>query len=195
MGFVDLLADSETSRQESEEYIKTIRRNGNHLISVINDILDLSKIEAGKMEIKRTSCSVMTIIDEIQTLMNVPAANKGLGFEVEYNGSIPAQIETDSVRLRQILVNLLGNAIKFTEQGKVSLTVNFLRKTPRTDSRLQFVINDSGIGMNEEQLDAVFDAFAQANTSHSRRFGGTGLGLTISRQLVRMLGRRLDGRK
>ena len=188
LGFVDLLADSETSRQESEEYIKTIRRNGNHLISVINDILDLSKIEAGKMEIKRTSCSVMTIIDEIQTLMNVPAANKGLGFEVEYNGSIPAQIETDSVRLRQILVNLLGNAIKFTEQGKVSLTVNFLRKTPRTDSRLQFVINDSGIGMNEEQLDAVFDAFAQANTSHSRRFGGTGLGLTISRQLVRMLG-------
>lgn len=188
LGFVDLLADPETSAEETDEYIKTIRRNGNHLISVINDILDLSKIEAGKMEIKRVACSPVSVIEETHRLMNVPAVNKGLDFEVEYEGPVPARIETDSIRLRQILVNLIGNAIKFTEQGKVSLVVRFLRKTPRTDSLLRFVIHDSGIGMNEEQLAGVFDAFTQANTSHSRRFGGTGLGLTISRQLVKMLG-------
>lgn len=188
LGFVDLLADPETSSQESDEYIRTIRRNGNHLISVINDILDLSKIEAGKMEIKRVACSPLSIIEETRSLMNVPAANKGLNFDVKYVGPIPAKIETDSIRLRQVLVNLIGNAIKFTEQGDVLLSVSFAKKNPREESRLEFEIQDTGIGMNHEQLAAVFDAFAQANTSHSRRFGGTGLGLTISRQLVRMLG-------
>jgi signal transduction histidine kinase/ActR/RegA family two-component response regulator len=188
LGFVDLLADPRTSEEETDEYIKTIRRNGHHLLSVINDILDISKIEAGKMEIKKNACSAKLVIEEVRNLMCVQASNKGLDFEVEYDGSIPDRIETDAIRLRQVLVNLLGNAIKFTEQGKVSLTVRFQRKTPRLNSRLQFVIQDTGIGMSEEQLDGVFDAFAQANTSHSRRFGGTGLGLTISRQFAKMLG-------
>lgn len=184
LGYAEILL-----RQESDagniEHLRTIIRNGNFLLEIINDILDLSRIEAGKLDVETSSLEPQAFIREIISLMQVRADEKGLQFEVSFQGEIPSRIQTDGRRLKQILVNLVGNAIKFTEKGGVRLNVFFV-KEPR--SQLAFEVVDTGIGIAEDQLSRLFQPFDQIDASVSRKFGGTGLGLVISRRLANILG-------
>jgi len=182
LGYADILAGSDLSAEEHAAYLGTIRLNGAHLLSVINDILALSKIEAGKMTMESITCSPARLVGEVLALMHDRARDKGLAFEVVYEGLIPERIETDPTRVRQILLNLLGNAVKFTESGGVRLTMRM------AGERLAFAVADTGIGMTAEEQVCLFHPFAQTDASTTRRFGGTGLGLTITKRLVEMLG-------
>jgi signal transduction histidine kinase/ActR/RegA family two-component response regulator len=189
LGFTDILLEQNTPEIVSPERIeaaRTIKRNAEYLLSVLNDILDLSKIEAGKMTIERVACAPGQIVEEVTSLMRGRAEAKGLALHVEYAGPVPETLCTDPTRLRQILVNLLGNAIKFTERGEVRLIVRCCDAGP--DPSLQFDVADTGLGMTAEQLSKLFRPFTQADTSTTRRFGGTGLGLTISKRLAELLG-------
>lgn len=188
LGHSDLLVEDAEEEGLSEEELlplKTIQRNGHHLLGVINDILDLSKIEAGKMAIESAACAPLEMVDEIESLMKVRADEQGIYFRTVVAGPVPALIHSDPLRLRQILINLVGNAVKFTREGGVTLVVRF---TDLPDPMLQFDIIDTGIGMTPEKVDVLFAPFMQADTSMARQFGGTGLGLTISLRLAQMLG-------
>ncbi|MDX2017743.1 MAG: PAS domain S-box protein [Planctomycetota bacterium] len=189
LGFTEVLAnDAQLPRERQLEHIETIRRNGEHLLSIINDILDLSKIEAGKMTVEHTRTSPAQVVHEVLSLMQVKAAAKGLELSAALATPVPQLIESDPIRLRQILVNLVGNAVKFTETGAVRVEV---RADPN-DGCLSFEVVDSGIGMSDEARARLFQPFAQADTSTTRRFGGTGLGLRISQRLAQMLGGDID---
>ena len=174
-------------RQQNKSHVETIRTNGEYLIGIINDILDLSKIEAGKLEVEHIQCSPCHILSEVASLMRVRATAKNLPLEIEYDGPIPHRIRSDPTRLRQILINLTSNAVKFTEVGKVRLVARLLG-AECDDPTMQFKVVDSGIGMTEEQIDKLFKPFHQADTSTTRKFGGTGLGLAISKRLAEKLG-------
>ena len=184
LGFADLLLDDDLSRRDRDEHIKTIRRNGEHLLTIINDILDLSKIEAGGMSVEQVRFSPHAVVVDVASLMRVRAKEKGLFFEVRYLTKIPATIESDPTRLRQIVMNLVGNAIKFTKTGGIRLLVH----CQAASKQLTIEVVDTGIGLTHEQQARLFKPFAQADTSTTRRFGGTGLGLVISRRLANMLG-------
>jgi signal transduction histidine kinase len=188
LGYANLLLAAELTASDRVNYVQTIRRNGDHLLSIINDILDLSKIEAGRMAVERIPCSPFQIISEVTSLMRVRAAEKKLKLEVEYRGPIPETIQTDPTRLREILVNLVGNAIKFTAQGSVRIVAELADPADAPEPRLRLAVIDTGIGMNREQAARVFQPFAQGDSSTTRRFGGTGLGLAISRHLAELLG-------
>ena len=192
LGYVNLIAEGcprgcEFGNQGSSDHIGIVKRNGEHLLAVINDILDISKIEAGKMTVERKECSPCQVLAEVTSLMRCRAIEKGLTLDVVYNGRIPETIRTDSLRLHQILTNLIGNAIKFTETGGICLTAAVAEPVGGNPC-LSFEIADTGVGMSQEQLGRVFQAFTQADETMSRRFGGTGLGLTISKGLVEALG-------
>jgi len=186
LGFSEVLMGSVMDREQLDA-ATTIKQNGQYLIGIINDILDLSKIEAGKLEIEHIQCSPCQILSEIASLMRVRANAKNLPLEIEYDGQIPQSIQSDPTRLRQILINLTGNAVKFTEVGKVRLVARLL-DAESDEPKMQFEVVDSGIGMTEEQIASLFKPFQQADTSTTRRFGGTGLGLTISKRLASKLG-------
>lgn len=187
LGYADWLRKGNTtSQEEQQEYLDTIHSSGSHLLELINDILDLSKIEAGKMEMNREWHSPFQIIQEIHRILKVRATDKQIGFDVRYLTPLPAQISTDDVRLRQVIANLVGNAIKFTTEGKVEIVVKL--KQVAAQYQLHVAINDTGIGMTPEQLAKVFKPFVQADSSVTRKFGGTGLGLTISKNFVSALG-------
>ena len=186
LGFADVLQVN-VMDEESIEAVKTIKRNGSYLIDIINDILDISKIEAGKLEVEKIEFSPAKIVAEVASLMRVRADAKGLKLDVEYVGSIPASVHSDPTRLRQILINLVGNAIKFTELGHVKLVARLL-VSDGTEPCLRFDVIDSGVGMTNEQVAGLFKPFTQVDASTTRKFGGTGLGLTISIRLARMLG-------
>ena len=200
LGFAENLLDADQSASDRLNCVHTIRRNGEYLLGIINDILDLSKIEAGKMTIEHRTCHPCGIIAEVASLVRVRADGKRLRFNVEFIGAIPETIQSDPTRLRQILINLIGNAIKFTETGAVRLVTRFVpgeRKDPLCDeddkenlcpSFLQFDVIDTGRGMTNEQVAKLFQPFMQADTSTTRKFGGTGLGLTISKRFAEMLG-------
>ncbi len=188
LGYTELLLDPDLSQDERNKCIQTIHRNGEHLLTIINDILDLSKIEAGLMTVERIPCSPRDIVEEVASLMQVRAAGKNLSMTVEYVGPIPKTILSDPTRLRQILVNLVGNAIKFTEQGGVRLIVRLVDPVGSSNPHLQIDVLDTGIGMDESQIGRLFTPFAQADSSTTRRFGGSGLGLAISKRLLQMLG-------
>ena len=192
LGFSEQLTDSQLSTAERQDAFATLKRNGEHLLQIINDILDLSKIEAGKLSVERIPCRLAEQIDDATRLMADRARQKGLELSVELAADLPAVICTDPTRLDQILINLLGNAIKFTSQGRVSLTV---RPIPALEpggsaslERVEFEVADTGIGMTPDQLARVFKPFTQADETMARRFGGTGLGLAISLHLIRALG-------
>jgi signal transduction histidine kinase/AmiR/NasT family two-component response regulator len=185
LGFSELLLGSDLDRCQ-QDAAKTIRQNGEYLIGIINDILDLSKIEAGQLEVERIVCSPCQVLAEAMSLMLVPARAKNLRLEIDYDGGIPERIHSDPTRLRQILINLVGNAIKFTEVGNVRLVARTLNVKSQ-DPKLQFEIVDSGIGMTETQIATLFKPFSQADSSTTRKFGGTGLGLTISKRLAEQL--------
>ncbi|MCC7204721.1 MAG: PAS domain S-box protein [Phycisphaeraceae bacterium] len=188
LGYAELLLDSGLSESERVEHVHVIRRNGEHLLRILNDILDLSKIEAGRMVAEQVACSPAHVIDEVASLMRVRALSKGLAFNVEYVGPVPTRIESDPTRLRQILINLVGNAIKFTQAGGVRVVCRLVDDPGAPQPRLRFEVIDTGIGMSAQQISAIFTPFSQADSSTGRRFGGTGLGLAISRRLAQMLG-------
>ncbi len=187
LGFADILQGEELPREQHQEYLEIIRRNGEHLLTIINDILDLSKIEADKLTIEQVAFSVPQLISEVASLMRVRAKGKNLDLDVAYGPGVPERLVSDPVRLRQILVNLVGNAIKFTEVGGVRLIVSMI-PPGEGDATVQFEVADTGIGMTSEQIDRLFKPFSQADSSTTRHFGGTGLGLTISKRLAKMLG-------
>ncbi len=186
LGFSDILLGDAT-RQEANEAARIIKRNGEYLLSIINDILDLSKIETGKFEINYKACSPAQIVADVLSTMKISADAKGLSLSLEYEGNIPQSIQTDPFSLRQILVNLLGNAIKFTEIGGVRVVIR-AEGGADDQAKLHFDVIDTGIGMSEQQIDLLFQPFSQADTSMHRRFGGTGLGLAISQRLAMSLG-------
>ncbi|MGE3182480.1 MAG: ATP-binding protein [Phycisphaerae bacterium] len=188
LGFADLLADEESdSSEQRRAYMDTIKCNGEHLLSIINDILDLSKIEAGKMAIERVAMSPERLLQEVESLMRVKATEKEIEFEVIRTTRLPAEIHSDPVRLKQILVNLVGNAIKFTESGHVRIRAG-IDQPGNGQPFLRIEVMDTGIGMTAAQMEALFEAFTQADASTTRRFGGTGLGLCISKRLAEFLG-------
>jgi CheY-like chemotaxis protein len=186
LGFADVLLQN-LAQPEAVEAAQIIKRNAEHLLEIINDVLDLSKIEAGRLQIEQIPCSPHQLVAEVASLMQVRAAAKGLPLRVEYLGPIPETMITDPSRLRQILVNLVGNAIKFTEAGIIRLVTRLI-EDPGQQPRLRFDVIDTGIGMTEEVVARLFEPFAQGDASTSRRFGGSGLGLAISKRLAGMLG-------
>ncbi len=187
MGFTDLLMSLELPVAERREYLGTIHRNAEHLLQIINDILDLSKIEAEKLQLEQADCSPWQILEDVRSLMSVRAKEKQLNLEIEHTFPLPASIRTDPIRLRQILVNLVANAIKFTERGKVTMAVRFPQQED-TPPWIEFEVSDTGIGMSEDEIGHLFTPFTQGDMSTTRRFGGTGLGLSISRRLAEALG-------
>ncbi len=190
LGFADLLLEDDPAHDSPErraEVVRTIKGNGEHLLAIINDILDLSKIEAGKMTVESIETDAVLLTHEALQLMKGRASGKNLYMRVDCQDGVPALIQSDPIRLRQILVNLIGNAIKFTEAGGVTVRLSVDEKHAGA-SQLRIAVCDTGIGMTAEQMGFLFQAFRQGDTSTTRRFGGTGLGLLISKRLAEMLG-------
>jgi signal transduction histidine kinase/ActR/RegA family two-component response regulator len=185
LGMSDLLLDSGLSAGQ-REHVDSIRVSGEALLTLINDILDLSKVEAGKLEIDRYPVTVRPWITDIGRLMGIAATSKGIALETHIDDAVPAAALLDGPRLRQVLVNLLGNAVKFTSVGKVTLRLSATVQDGRAD--LAFSVRDTGPGILASRRDAIFEAFTQADRSTSRHHGGTGLGLAISRRLVEAMG-------
>jgi signal transduction histidine kinase/DNA-binding response OmpR family regulator len=186
VGYADTMLEPQQTLSDRQDALQTIRRNGHHLLELINDILDISKIEAGKMTVEIVPADLPGVLSDLLSLMRPRALDKGLDFRLEVEGAVPRTIPTDPLRLRQVLINLLGNAVKFTEKGRVSLHVAC--ETQADQRIMRFDICDSGIGIPAEKIELLFRPFAQADESMTRRFGGTGLGLTISRRLANLLG-------
>ncbi len=193
LGYADILLDPNLVPGDRIDAVQTIRRNGEHLLWVLNDILDLSKIEAGQMTVERIECSPPRVVMEAVSLMRGRAEERGLELAVDFEGPLPEVIRTDPTRLRQILINLISNAIKFTKTGGIRIAV-MMEDSPSAGPRFRVEVIDQGIGMTEEQIRTVFKPFAQADTSTTRRFGGTGLGLAISRRLATLLGGEIDAK-
>jgi signal transduction histidine kinase/CheY-like chemotaxis protein len=170
---------------EQIEYAKVIQGSGQGLLSLIDEILDLSKIEAGKMQLEYAPVSVREVVDDMQSMFAPVAKERRLEFSINVDPGIPSQIETDKMRLEQVLRNLLSNALKFTPKGSVTLSIN---KLPDNHSFISFSVKDTGIGIPKDKHHLIFEAFQQADGSTRRKFGGTGLGLSISRELTRLLG-------
>ena len=191
LGFSDLLMSVELAPHERREHLATIRRNAESLLSLINDILDLSKIEAAKLDLELIECSPWEVIDDVRSMMADRAEGKGLKLSIEYEYPLPNTVRTDPSRLRQILVNLVGNAVKFTEKGEIGIAVR-IEPSNGSDRVLSITVADTGIGISGEHLERLFQPFTQGDNSTTRRFGGTGLGLAISQRLARMLGGRID---
>lgn len=190
LGMTELLLDSPLNHDQ-QHWAEAVHTSGESLLAIINDILDFSKIEAGKLELEAIEFDPARVTREVAELLSERARNKGLALACEIAGTVPPMVCGDPNRLRQILINLMGNAIKFTEQGGV--TVRLGCDGPDGDRmRLSFEVQDTGIGMTAESQAQLFQPFVQVDSSHARRFGGTGLGLAIVRQLVEMMGGHID---
>jgi PAS domain S-box-containing protein len=186
LGYSDILLD-DAEDEEIVNALKIIKRNGHHLLDIINDILDLSKIEAGRQDVAREACLPGEIVSNLIDTMRIRAEEKGLRLVATCDGDIPEIIVADAGRLQQIMVNLVGNAIKFTESGEIRVRTRVDRSIPDAP-KLQFDVTDTGVGMTEKQMRLLFQPFSQVDGSARRRYGGTGLGLAISQRLARLLG-------
>ncbi|WP_309044229.1 response regulator [Marinobacter sediminicola] len=184
IGYGETLMDPDLDEQEKRSSAETVVRSGRHLLELVNDILDHSKIDANKLDVDVISVNLPELLDEIRAFFAPRAREKGLDFNVVCEFPLPEQIQTDPTRLRQIIINLCGNALKFTEKGSISLAIRCERQAEVLVAR----IVDTGIGMKPEQIGRLFDPFAQGSAAISRQYGGTGLGLSISRRLAEMLG-------
>jgi two-component system, sensor histidine kinase and response regulator len=189
IGMTDLALQTEMTA-EQREYIETVKLSADALLTVINDILDFSKIEAGKVELEEMDFSLGDCAQGALKTIALRAEEKGLALLCDIEPGVPETVKGDPGRLRQVLLNLLGNAVKFTVEGKVGLKVLADSFEPKL-SILHFIVSDSGVGIAPEKLDMIFDSFSQADASTTRHFGGTGLGLTISRRLAEMMGGRM----
>jgi signal transduction histidine kinase/HPt (histidine-containing phosphotransfer) domain-containing protein/ActR/RegA family two-component response regulator len=185
LGFTDILRRGYgKENQDPRKHLNTIHSSGKHLLNLINDILDLSKVESGKLEVERVSCAPHEIVREVVQVLGVRAPEKGISLSFEAAGEIPEFIHSDPSRIRQIVTNLVGNALKFTEEGSVKVIL----RLEAEQQKLRMDVCDTGIGMSPEQAARIFDPFSQADSSVTRKFGGTGLGLTISRKFAQALG-------
>ena len=192
LGYADLLTEPDLDASQRREYLELIRRNGRHLLEILNDILDLSKIEAGKMVVQPVPTSLVDLLADVASVMRLRARQRGIELSVEYDGPLPRTIYTDESRLRQALVNLVGNAVKFTERGGVRIRAGFLPQWRGQTPAVRIEVIDTGIGIDPEKLPNLFDPFVQADASTTRRYGGTGLGLAITRRIVELLGGELS---
>jgi signal transduction histidine kinase/ActR/RegA family two-component response regulator len=186
LGCTQLLIDTNLDR-EQREFVETIRCSGDALLALVNDVLDYSKIEAGRMTLERTLFDARAMCQDIVRVLSPGAAQRGITLAVDYAGEVPPAITGDPVRIRQILLNLVSNAIKFTERGGVWIRVS----QPR-DATLKLAVSDSGIGIPQEKLTRLFERFTQADSSTTRRYGGSGLGLAIVKRLLELMGSRID---
>ncbi|HEY1229157.1 MAG TPA: response regulator, partial [Ramlibacter sp.] len=175
------------SERESSRYLDTIHHSGKHLLGLINDILDLSKVEAGQLTVERIGCAPHELVQGALAELGLKAQEKGVRLSLRLLTPVPEHVQSDPVRIRQVVLNLLSNAVKFTERGSVEVVLAC------TDGVYTVEVNDTGIGMDPEKVETMFDPFTQADASIARRFGGTGLGLAISRRLARALGGELTG--
>lgn len=201
VGYSEIIERDDNITQDSElhkEALRSIRQNSTHLLRVIDDILDISKIESGCLSIEEMQTNLNQVVEEVVSLMRPRAIDKGIQLHVEYASSLPGSIMSDPTRIRQILINLTGNAIKFTEHGSVSVRVSFTPEdlSKRNGGMLSVQIIDTGIGMSEEQLEKIscLTRFNQADTTMAREYGGIGLGLCISNSLAKMLGGSIQSR-
>ncbi len=185
IGFSDLLSD-ETLSEQQETYVNVICHAGGNLLGLINDILDFSKIEAGRLDTECVHCSLKELVESVDAFLRSEAERKGLEFRITHDAEVPARVYSDPTRIRQCLVNLIGNAIKFTDRGHVHVNLSVAQSDGR--HLIRFDIEDTGIGIAEDKLGIIFDSFSQANSSTTRNFGGTGLGLAITRSLAELLG-------
>jgi len=185
LGFTELLRRGHASGAlDKQRYLDIIHDSGKHLLELINDILDLSKVEAGRLEVERVDCEAHVVVRDVVRAMSVKADEKGIVLRVEYPAALPARVRSDPARMRQIVTNLVGNALKFTQAGAVRVV---LRAEPAAE-RLSIDVEDTGIGIEADKLEQIFEPFVQAEASTTRQFGGTGLGLAISRRFARALG-------
>ena len=186
IGMTDLVLDSPLD-VEQREYLQIVKSSADALLTLINDILDFSKIEAGKLTVECIEFDLRQVFGETLAPLRLRAGQKGLRFGIEIDAAVPTRVAGDPVRLRQVLVNLVGNAVKFTERGAIAVEVR-VDANPNRTATLQVTVRDSGIGIPDDKLAQVFEAFSQADSSTTRKYGGTGLGLTISNRLVELMG-------
>jgi signal transduction histidine kinase/CheY-like chemotaxis protein len=186
IGMASLLAETDLN-SEQDDYVKTIRVSGDALLAVINDILDFSKIESGNMDLERHDFDLRKCIEDVMDLFAGKAAEQGLDLVYQIDHTVPVQIVGDGLRLRQIIINLISNALKFTHKGEVFVKVS-LSKAINDDLELTFAVKDTGIGIPKEKLSRLFKAFSQVDSSTTRKYGGTGLGLVISERLITLMG-------
>lgn len=184
LGFTHLLQKTDLD-EEQQEYVEAVRSSGGNLLSIINDILDLSKIEAGMMHIEKVPFSMHSLLESVKVLLQYKAIDKSISLSFHEKEKVPALLLGDPVRLTQMLINLIGNAIKFTEQGGVTVTVGIVREDA-SEVSIKFIIEDTGIGIPKDKLESIFERFNQATTDTTRKFGGTGLGLSIVKKLVEL---------
>ena len=185
LGFTELLKRGYSkSERESSRYLDTIHTSGRHLLALINDILDLSKVEAGHLEVESIACAPHAVVRQAVAELEVKAREKGIALTLQADGDLPGSVQSDPARLRQIVLNLLSNAVKFTEHGGVRVVL----RCDAAQGVYTVEVHDSGIGISPDKLESMFDPFTQADASITRRFGGTGLGLAISRKFARAMG-------
>jgi len=185
IGFSDLLRE-ETATEEQRDYAETIYGSAQHLLTLINDVLDLSKIEAGRLEVTKEQCLLKRMLRQIDVMLRQGAEAKGLDYRVIVDETVPDEMMTDTKHLEQCLINLAGNAIKFTDTGHVFVRVDTLKDD--TLSHVRFRVEDTGIGISKDKHKAIFESFRQADAGTSRKYGGTGLGLAISSRLIEQMG-------
>jgi signal transduction histidine kinase/ActR/RegA family two-component response regulator len=182
LGFANLLLETPLNA-EQREFAQTVKRSGDSLLAIINDVLDYSKIEAGRMTVEQIDFDLRSVCEEVRAILQAAVAQRGLIMSLSYDASLPHYVHGDPVRVRQVLLNLAGNAVKFTDSGVVRIEVS-----PQDATQIKIAVTDSGIGIETEVLQSLFRRFTQADSSTTRRFGGTGLGLAISKTLVELMG-------
>lgn len=185
IGLVDLLSQEEALTEQQAENLRSLKFSSNHLLGIINDVLDFSKLEAGKLNLDKTDFNLEQLVAESSRTIEYKAREKGIPVKVRINPNVPRTISGDAGRLRQILLNLLGNAVKFTSEGHIDVYVKMLERSGQ-NCRLRFSVSDTGIGIPEEKRQSIFDSFTQAEVNTFRKYGGTGLGLSISKKLVEL---------
>lgn len=186
IGFSDLLLKTSLDTTQSK-YMEVLNKSAISLLDIVNDVLDFSKIEAGKMELEIEKCDLFELGEQVVEALNLQAENKRLRLILNISPKCPPSIWTDSVRLRQVLINLVGNAVKFTQEGEIELSIEPIFKSSEDRITLRVAVRDTGIGIDIRNHQKIFEAFAQADSSNTKKFGGTGLGLTISNKLLGLL--------
>lgn len=190
LGFSEILKQQDLSEDAKANYADIIKRNGKQLSVLINDILDFSKIEAGHMDVEKIPVSVTSVLSDVNNLFKIDIQKKGLEFSIHLDPNLPDQIVSDPVRIRQILTNLVSNSAKFTQNGNISISTQFLKDND--PPMIHFFVSDTGIGLTQDQKNKLFTVFSQADSSTTRRFGGTGLGLALSQALAKLMGGSLE---